>query len=308
MLLKLFRSFYVQNYPSDMEQTIDAFALFGGLGRPLNLDNTLEALIEQEVLEHYGELYNIIGELTQYNDEHQRLLSAIARGDRRIHSAFKRARISEAKGGMAINELRRQGLLSMEYSREVPPQKLHPKQRLKREVLRHRISHKMRFTLPFLRFWFFFIAPFHQAIMRGDYESVLAHFEQHRYSFSSYVFEELSNIYLLWSSKEELLDLGSYWDRHVEIDILARTQGGKTVVGECKWTNHKINRKELHRLEEKCHKIGLEYDAMLFFSKRGFSNELTNTKSNALQLYTAENLADLLQDATKSEILPTPFS
>ena len=225
-----------------------------------------------------------------------------------MHSAFRRARISEKRGYAMLDELRLQGILNVEFSRETPPQREYPKQKLKREVARHRISHKMRFTLPFLRFWFYFIAPFHKQIASQNYHIVLDAFEQHHHSFSAYVFEELSNIYLMLHSSDELLDLGSYWDRQVEIDILARTKGGKTIVGECKWTNHKINRKELHRLEEKCQKIGLEYDEMLLFSKRGFSNELHQTHNAALTLYDAQILKELLINVDKNEILKTPFN
>ena len=70
MLHKLLRSFHAQNYPTDMEQCIDAFSVFGGFGRALDLDIPLEELIITEVLENYGELYNIVGELTEHNDEY----------------------------------------------------------------------------------------------------------------------------------------------------------------------------------------------------------------------------------------------
>jgi uncharacterized protein len=308
MLLQLFRSFYVQNYPADMEECIDAFAIFGGFGRALDLDIPLHELIVSEVLDHYDELNATIGTIVKGNGTHEKLLSAIARGDRRVHSAFRRSRVSEIRGHAMLDELRLQGILNVEFSREAPPQRDHPKQQLKREIARHRISHKMRFSMPFLRFWFYFIAPYHQQIIKGDYSSVIHTFEQQHLSFSGYAFEELCNLYLLLHSNDELLDLGSYWDRQVEIDILARTKKGHTIVGECKWTNHKINRKELHRLEEKCEKIGLEYDEMLLFSKRGFSNELTQTQNKALILYRAEDLKELLANVKNNEILKTPFN
>jgi len=308
MLLKLFRSFYVQNYPNDMEQCIDAFSVFGGFGKALDLDTSMERLITQHILEHYGELYNIIASMIHDDEDSRKLLSALAIGDRRSHSAFKRARLSETKGTHVLDFLRQNGILVLERSREPEPQKLYPKQRLKREVSRHRISHKLRFRLPFLRFWFYFIAPRHKAIEAGDFESVLEAYAQHRQAFSGYVFEELSNLLLQESVAYPILDSGSYWDRQVEIDLLAVDNRANITIGECKWTNHKINKKELHKLEEKYQKLGLEPNTVMLFSKRGFSNELLSLANEKLKLYTAEDFKTLLLHVSKEEIQNSLFS
>lgn len=76
---------------------------------------------------------------------------------------------------------------------------------------------------------------------------------------------------------------GSYWDRLVELDLLARVPGGY-IVGECKWTNTKVNRSELQKLQEKCALVGLEPQQIWLFAKRGFSKELQNLKSDTLKL------------------------
>lgn len=306
MLLKYFRSFYVQNFPNDMEQCIDAFAVFGGFGKPLDLDTPLETLITDHILENYGELYNAIALMIQDDDDTRRLLSAIAIGDRRTHSAFKRAHLSPAKGTASLDFLRHNYLITIEKSREQAPQKLYPKQKLKREVSRHRISHKMRFTLPFLRFWFYFIAPRHKMIVEGNFESVIEAYHQHRQAFSGYLFEELSNI-LLKQEFPNIIDSGSYWDRQVEIDLLALSDNRELIAGECKWTNHKVNKKELHKLEEKCEKLALKPDCIVLFSKRGFSNELLTLADDKLKLYSAEDFKKLLLHVRKEEIQHSLF-
>jgi len=308
MLLKLFRSFYVQNYPNDMEQCIDAFSVFGGFGKALDLDTPTESLITKHILEHYGQLYNIVASMIHDDEDSRKLLSALAIGDRRSHSAFKRARLSETRGAHVLDFLRQNGILVLEKSREPEPQKRYPKQRLKREVSRHRISHKLRFRLPFLRFWFYFIAPRHKAIEAGDFESVLEAFAQHRQAFSGYVFEELSNLLLQKKAEHLVIDSGSYWDRQVEIDLLAVDRRGHITIGECKWTNHKINKKELHKLEEKYQKLGLEPSTLMLFSKRGFSNELQHLAGERLKLFSADDFAELLNHASKDEIIPSPFN
>ena len=46
-------------------------------------------------------------------------------------------------------------------------------------------------------------------------------------------------------------------DRKIEIDILIVTKDEKKYVAECKWRNHKVNKKELHKIHEKCEKLDL---------------------------------------------------
>jgi len=277
-----------------MEQCIDAFAIFGGFRKNIDLDTPLETLIVTHILDNYGELYNDIAFQIQDNNDIRKLLSAIAIGDRRIHSAFKRAHLSPSRGSNALNFLRANNIIELERSREKPPEKLYPKQQLKREVVRHRISHKLRFKLPYLRFWFYFIAPHHKEIEKGNYEGVLEAYEQHRQAFSGYIFEELSNLLLIHTSKNHVLNSGSYWDRNVEIDILALNDNEEIIAGECKWRNHKTNKKELHKLKDKCEKLDISPDLIVLFSKRGFSNELLSIANDTLKLYSAEDFKILL--------------
>ncbi len=294
MLLEHFQSFYTQNYPSDMEQCIDAFAVFGGFDKVLDLDEPLEILIQKHILDNYDALHTSISLQIQNNSDCEHLLSAIAIGDRRIDSAFKRAHLSPAKGTIVLDFLRRHGMIELEKSREKAPQKLHPKQHLKREISRHRISHKLRFNTPFLRFWFYFIAPEHKAILEGDFEGVLAAYRQHAQAFSGYIFEELSNLLLIKTYRSTIINSGSYWDRTVEIDLLALSENENIIVGECKWRNHKINKKEFNKLKEKCKKLEITPDLIVFFSKRGFSNELLHSSNDKLKLYSAEDFTLLL--------------
>ena len=301
MLLELFRSFYIRQFPNDMEQQIELFALFGGLGWEFNVDEDLHSIIKNLILENYGTLYNQILDSTLDEPRYHRLLTAFARGDRRLLSAFKRARLSEVQGGDALRFLKDNGIISIEKSREAPPVRLYKGQQLKRSVARHRISHKVRFKTPFLRFWFYFIDPFHEEITAGHFDPVLEYFSQHQQSFYSFIFEELSALLLQREFEGSITQIGSYWDAHVEIDILAQDRSEHKIVGECKWTNHKVNKKELHKLHDKCLQAEIEPDITVFFSKRGFSKELTQMASTSLYLYEAKDFVDLLQDVKEHE-------
>ncbi len=296
MLLTQLRRFYDETFPESMETLVSYFAVFGESGIEVDTTVPLAELIETEILEHYGEHYNRIHTGILEDKSVIALLQAIAKGDRRIHSACRRAHLSEAKGGELVDHLRTIGILDLEVSREAPPEKQHPKQKLKREVARHRISHKLRFRSPFLRFWFRFVSPQHRRIERGDFESVLSRFAEQDTAFTGLVFEEISQLYLRQRLGEDpYLRCGSYWDRMVELDILARAPGGGFIVGECKWTNTNVNRSELQKLQEKCALVGLEPEQIWLFAKRGFSNELEAMRSDRLVLVSAEEMKTLIE-------------
>lgn len=295
MLLTQLRRFYETTYPDSMEKLVAYFAVFGESGIDVETTVPLSELIEMTVLEHYGEHYNRIHNGFLEDEKVIALLQAAAKGDRRIHSACKHAGLSETKGGEIIAHLREMGILDVEASREAPPQKLHPKQKFKREVARHRISHKLRFRSPFLRFWFRFISPMHRRIEQGDYESVLSRFEEQNSAFTGLVFEEVSQLYFrLQMGDDPYLRCGSYWDRLIELDLLARGNNGGFIAGECKWTNTKMNRGELVKLQEKCALVGLQPEQVWLFAKRGFSNELRSMRSDALVLVEAEEMKAML--------------
>ena len=289
-----------------MEEAIELFSIFGGLGWSIDIDSDIKELMIENILDNYGHLSNEIDNYISADKSYHRLLHALAISDRRLPSAFKRAHLNHTSGGLAIRYLQENDILIIENSREEPILKNYPKQKLKREVEQHRISPKVSFSVPFVRFWFYFIYPHREEIQKGNYEKVLEDIEVNLTRYTSLVFEELSNVFLVYQYKKSdpIVDYGSYWDRVVEIDILAHTQSGKTIVGECKWTNHIITKKELGKLEEKCEiEDDISQDMIVFFSKRGFSNELTSLQSDALYLYKAEDFQILLQELSQEDLI-----
>lgn len=303
-LLHQFRSFYIRNYPDSLEEDIEYFSVFGGLGWEIDTDTPLIELIETVILENYGHLHNQILDLTLGESLNHALLTAIARGDRRTHSAFKRAHTSEKTGEDAIEYLCRTGIIEREFSRENPLEKKYPNQKFKREIEKHQISDKLAFTTPFMRFWFAFISPLYRGIQEGNYDEVKSHFADRHQSFSGLIFEQLS-IELLKKECENdpIVEVGSYWDRLVEIDILAKTASGKVIVGECKYTNTKVNKSELSKLQEKCALAGFEPDAFVLFSKRGFSNELGTSKEKNVRLFRLDEFKAILKDISPDEMI-----
>jgi len=303
-LIDQFRSFYFRNYPDDMEQQIEYFSVFGGLGWDIDISKEITTLIQEIILENFDILNAKIEELIMSDKKNARLLHALAIGDRRIFSAFNRAGLNNANGGSALNYLQEKGLVQIEFSREEPARSLNPTGKLKREVARHRISHKVLFSHPFIRFWFYFIAPHIREIKEGDFSGVLKDFDEKHNSYTSLVFEELSEVLLNYNLRDsQILSSGSYWDAKIEIDILTITEDEKTYVAECKWKNHKVNKKELHKLQEKCEKLNIEPTQIVLFSKRGFSKELRSLESKELALYGCEDFEALVKESSKDEFI-----
>ncbi|HIE34799.1 MAG TPA: hypothetical protein EYP79_01195, partial [Campylobacterales bacterium] len=161
-------------------------------------------------------------------------------------------------------------ILKKEYSREKPIKKSNPKEKLKKSLRRYKISHKIRFQKPFLRFWFRYIEPNIKDLENCKFKKVIKIIQNDFDNFVSLTYEELSNELI----KERFKDIdssGSYWDIKIELDILASLKDNKIVVGECKWKNSKICKKTLTSLKKKCKISNIEADFFALFSKSGFS-------------------------------------
>jgi hypothetical protein len=292
-----------------METLIEYFAIFGGLGLEIDTTKPITFLIEDLILQNFDMYNEKIEQLVMEESNNKRLLTALAIGDRRIFSAFNRAGLNNANGGSALNYLQEKGLIQIEYSREEPARSLNPKGRLKKEIARHRISHKVLFTYPFIRFWFYFINPNIRDIRAGNYEKFFKNLETKHHSYTSLVFEELSEVLLNYNLRDaQILSSGSYWDANIEIDILTVTSDEKVYVAECKWTNHQVNKSELHKLEEKCERLDIEPSQMILFSKRGFSKELRQKQSKNVALYSAEDFEALLKNTSNRELIESLFN
>lgn len=291
-LLQQFRSFCFQNSPKNLEQAIEYFEVFGGMSWSVDMDKPLTELIESKILKNYTYIHGDITKITQSDKVSHSLLSGIATGDRRMHSALKKARISRSDGEYALENLYERGLLKAEYSLETPPNS------------EDAIDDKLNFTIPFMRFWFSFISPFFKGIKEGDYKETKESFENRKQEFSQLIFLKLSIELMKKSFKEDpIKEIGSYWDRNTEIDILAKTKSGKIVAGICKYSNSKAKKSELTKLKEQCALAQLTPDVYVIISKSGFSNELKTLKGEDLKLYALKNFTVLVEDLSEKDFI-----
>jgi len=294
-ILQQFRSFCYQNNATNLEVALEYFAVFGGMGWRVDLTKPLNELIEEKVLNNYRYIHGDTTKITQSKEIHHKILSALATGDRREHSAFKKAQANKERGEESIDFLIEEGLLSKDISVE-KPLKDHDK-----------VSIKLNFNQPFMRFWFAVVSPYYKGIKAGNYDEVKERWAQMRGEFTNLIYQQLFMELVKKSYNEsnddKIMKIGSYWDTKVEIDLLAKTKSGKFIAGACKFSKSKVNKSELSKLKEKCQLAELEVESYLIFSKNKFSTELKKEKGEELQLFSLKSLGHLLLDLSEDDML-----
>ena len=287
--MEQFRSFYQENNPKNFEDAVEKFAVFGGVEWG-NLDTskpTIE-LIEKLVLPDFTYIRNDVTELTTGMPLYHSVLTGIAMGDGKTHTAFKRANISEDVGLNAIDELCNTEIIKLQKAKKIFTTWA--------EDDGEKVSNKLFFTSPFLRFWFAFVSPIFKGIRDGDYKEFRERFANRQSEFVQLPFAQLSHELLKLNSKEDPIEeISTYWDNKIELDIYAKTKSGKTIVGSCKYTNSKVKKSELTKLQESCQSAKIDADIFVIVSKQGFSSELKSLKGENLKLYTVKNFKTLVE-------------
>jgi len=291
-LLEQFRSFCFQNNATDIEQAIEYFAVFGGMGWKVDMSKPLETLIEEKVFKNYRYIHGDIAKVTQSNKNHHAVMSAVAAGDGREYSAFKRAGVSREEGESSVGFLIDNGLLLRKRSQEQPVDE------------HEEVADKLLFTLPFMRFWFAFVSPYYKGIREGDYDEAKLRWENMRQAFYEPLYLQLVMELVKKSFSEDRIEnIGSYWDKNGEIDILARTKSGKILAGACRYTKSKAKKSDLTKLKETCAAAELNADIYILFSKSGFSSELKKEKGSGLRLFALKNLRLLVEELSREDLL-----
>lgn len=295
-LLAQFRSFCYQNKVTDFESAVEYFAVFGGMGWSVDMTKPLEALIEKKVLNNYRYIHGDITKITHSKSTHHAMLTAMAIGDRREHSAFKKVNIGREKGEEVIDFLIKDGFLKFDKSVEKPVNE------------NDGISDKLHFVTPFMRFWFAMVSPTYKGIKEGDYSEVKARWSGMKAEFATLIYQQLILELVQLSFKAEfegdpIVSIGSYYDKNVEIDILAKRKSGSLLAGTCKYGKQKANKAELTKLKENCTKAELKVETFVLFSKNKFSSELKKEKGENVHLFSLRNLAKLMDNLSEEDLL-----
>ncbi len=271
-LLEQFRTFYKEHKPQDMETAIELFSIFGGVDWG-TLDTSKEPieLIKDLILPDFRYIRNDITELTDGLPLHHSILTGLAMGDSRLQTAFKRASVSKDVGENAIFELNEAKIIRV----------------FKQTAI---------FNSPFLRFWFAFVSPIFKGIRDGDYEELQLRYEKRGSDFIQLTFVQLSYELIKLNFKEDRIkEIRPFLEDGIELDIYAKTTSKQIIAGVCRYSNAKIKKSELTKLQETCEAAGITPDILVIVSKNGFSKELKELKSDKLRLITLKNFKKIVE-------------
>ena len=295
-LLQQFRSFCYQNKATDFEQAVEYFSVFGGMGWFVDMSKPIDLIIEEKVLKNYRYIHGDLTKITHSKPTYHAMLTAIATGDRREYSAFKKVNIGREEGEEVIDFLIKDGFLMFDKSVEKPVRE------------EDGISDKLLFVTPFMRFWFAVVSPTYKSIKEGDYKEVMERWSHMKAGFSTLIYDQLVLEMLKEGFKDAfegdpIVGIGGYWDKNVEIDILIKRKSGELIAGVSKYSKSKANKSELTKLKEKCTQAELDVEGFIIFSKNKFSSELKKEKGEKLQLFSLRNLNGLLADLSEKDLL-----
>ena len=295
-LLSQFRSFCYQNKITDIEKAVEYFSVFGGMGWWVDVSIPLDELIETKILKNYRYIHGDITKITHSKSTHHAMLTALAKGDRREHSAFKKINIGRDNGEEVIDFLIKDGFLVFDKSIEKPVNE------------KDGISDKLLFVTPFMRFWFAMVSPNYKSISSGDFSEFSQKWQQLKGNFSILlsnllVRELVTQSFAQKFADDTIVSIGSYYDKHTHIELLAKRKSGKLLAGACKYSQKPAKPNMLETLKQKCKKAELDVSDYVLFSKNGFDPEVEEMKDGNVTLLSATHLSSLLDDLSKDDLL-----
>jgi len=295
-LLQHFRSFAYQNNIREFDKALEYFTVFGGTGWDINTSKNVATLIEEKILFNYEALHESMTRYTHNNGLYHMILTILALGVNHEKDVLKKAKVGKDKGEEAIDYLVSKSLIKFDLSVEKPLNDGDGK------------SDRILFDIPFMRFWFAMISPNYQSISEGDYDEFAEKWHKIRDNFSIL----LNNLLLLElvqetfntkSKSDPIVQIGSYYDKKIEIDILAIRESGTMIAAACKYSKEPAKSNMMDTLIQICTKAELEIRDYVLFSKNGFTPEVEALKEKEVVLLSGVDLSSLLDDLSEDDLL-----
>jgi len=148
----------------------------------------------------------------------------------------------------------------------------------------------------YLRFWFLYVLPYQSDIAMGSTGWLIDKIKKEYSHFMGPVFEDICRQLILRLFPGAFQKIGSWWNKHSEIDIVCLNPEKRTVLlGECKWANKPVGKDVTEHLIEQSKKIDVGFHAIrtsyIVFSKSGFTEEAFQCHSETLTLVDLRELS-----------------
>jgi AAA+ ATPase superfamily predicted ATPase len=275
-----------------------AWAILGGMPyylRTFNdqvdiFSNIREHILNAQTAELFNEPRLLLMEELREPRNYFSILRAIAQGNTRLNEIAQASGVGGATMVARYLDLLQQMRL---VTRRVPATESQP-EKSKRGL--YQIDDH------FLRFWFRFVHPNHGSLDLGLTDAILD--QRVRPDLDNFVaigFEEASRQHIARMARQGTLpflpeNIGAWWDREVEIDVLAinRTEK-KGLVGECKWSIRPVG---VNVLEELMQKAGallrsgeIERPYYALFSRSGYTSSLeAHAQEEGVMLFNVDQI------------------
>lgn len=270
-VIKLSPLSFLEAYGKVSAENVRRYAVTGGVPKYLELFDglSLEEGISRNILSSSGFLHEeplfLLGIEVKEPLNYISILRSVASGNRKLSDICGSMEIQNNRLGPYLETLGRMGIL--ERHTPVP---IKGNGNLRNGL--YTISDN------FLRFWFGFVFPYLSELDSGRPARAAEHIRRHLDdSLASFVFEDVCREV---ASKEltEYSGFGAYWEKDLEIDILAVDEARKRIfAGECKFHQGKVTLSVLEHLRSQCMKIrgteGYSFEYGLF-SVSGFDSGL----------------------------------
>ena len=153
----------------------------------------------------------------------------------------------------------------------------------------------------YIAFWFKFVYPYRAYLEKGETNYVLEKIKSgFKQNYVSFVYEDIcrEKIWDMAVEKRwdfEIAKVGRYWDKEMELDIVALDRSGKNaVIGECKYSQAEKGLNVLHELQAKAQKLAKKCDItrtqLIIFSNGGFSQGLRDESARTPDLLLVERV------------------
>ena len=273
-------------------QMIELYAVTGGVPKYMEFfdnDNTLMENIARAVLNKNGFLYDepafLLNKEVKEPVNYYSIMKVIAAENHKLSEIASAMQTESSRLTPYLETL--QGLYLLE--KKIPVTERNPEKSRKGLYFMCDI---------FMRFWFKFVFPYKGELELENTNFVTEKLNEHFIdNHVAFVYEDVCRNIFAELCKNKQIDfvpsrIGSYWDKNVEIDLVAVDESNKRIfVSECKYykDNKPIDVSVYAKLQEKCPKEAFAgYDIIFgLFSKSGFSDrlkEIAQSNNNKLVL------------------------
>jgi len=265
----------------DAEQLIESYAAVGAMPGHVSRFRSQSSLwsnIHNEILtpvEHlYSEARFVLTDELREPRNYFAILRAVASGAYRINDIMAQSNIDKRTSVRYYLETLA-GLGILEYRRPVGP-----------EPSGRQWGH-YHIVDAYFRFWFRWVLPFQSRLDLGDQERVIEQYIRPQWNyFVADAWEQLCRDFMIPAGLRGELpviaeEVGKWWSRDAEIDIVAVDRQSKRVVlGEARWRERPMDEKALNELMSKAKhwlkkKRGWRITYALF-SRSGFTRQVQN--------------------------------